>query len=275
MPPLTMSAMRIGRMSARLVVLLFVLQTAAYAQWLDYPTPGIPRTKDGKPDLAAPAPKARDGKPDLGGIWQIVNPARVAARRAKEIVGPNLLDFMPEGTQIPFKSAAAALYKQRSESLGKGRPSSLCLPHGVPDAMLLSHFKLAQMPGLTLILFEEFNHYRQILTDGRKLPTDIPPAWFGYSIGRWDGNAFIAETAGFNDKSWLDDYGMPHTEALHTTERFERPDFGHLNVQITFDDAEAYTKPWSVTLHFQLLPDTEFLEDICDNERDAQHAVGR
>ena len=262
-------------MGARLAVALFILQVAAYAQWLGYPTPGIPRTKDGKPNLAAPAPKAQDGKPNLAGIWKIVYPERLLARFAKEIVGPNLLDFMPQDAQIPLQPAAAALYKQRSESLGVGRPSSLCLPHGIPDAMLIGQFKLVQMPGLTLILFEEFNHYRQILTDGRRLPTDANPAWFGYSIGKWDGNAFIVETSGFNDRSWIDDYGLPHTDALHTTERFERRDFGHLDVQVTFDDSKAYTKPWSVTLHFALLPDTELLEDVCDNERDAQHAVGR
>jgi hypothetical protein len=130
------------------------------------------------------------------------------------------------------------------------------------------------MPKLSLILYEEFNHFRQILTDGRKLPMDVPPAWFGYSVGRWDDNAFIIETTGFNDRSWLDDYGLPHTEALHTTERFERPDAGHLTVRVTFDDPQAYTKPWFADLHFRLLPDTELLEDICDNERDAQHAVG-
>ena len=140
---------------------------------------------------------------------------------------------------------------------------------------MLDHFKLVQKPRLTLILFEEFNHFRQILTDGRRLPTDAPAAWFGYSIGKWEGEKFVVETSGFNDRSWLDDYGLPHSEALHTTERFERRDFGHLDVEVTFDDSQMFTKPWSVTLHFRLLPDTELLEDICDNERDAPHAVGR
>jgi hypothetical protein len=258
-----------------LAVLFFVFQAAADAQWLDYKTPGLPRTKDGKPDLAAPPPVGVNGKPSLEGIWQVVNPDRVAIRRAKEIVGPNLLDWLPEGTQIPFQPAGATLYKKRSESLGVGRPSSVCLPHGVPDAMLLSHYKLVQTPNVTLILYEEFNHFRQVFTDGRKLPTDLPEAWFGYSVGKWEGNTFIVDTRGFNDRSWLDDYGMPHTEALHTAERFERPNVGNLNVQITIDDPKAYTKPWSVMFHFRLQPDNEFLEDICDNERDAQHAVGR
>ena len=260
---------------ALLAAFLFVFQAAAYAQWLDYPTPGLPRTKDGKPDLAARMPAGPDGKPNLEGIWQAVLPERYQQRRTREVVGPNLLDWLPEGTVIPFTPAGAALYKKRSESFGVGRPSSLCLPHGVPDAMLLSHFKLVQTPRVTMILFEEFNHYRQVFTDGRKLQADLPEAWFGYSAGRWEGNTFVAETRGFNDKSWLDDYGMPHTEALHTIERFDRPTVGTLNVEVTFEDPKMYTKPWSVMLHFKLQPDTEFLEDICDNERDAQHAVGR
>ena len=183
--------MRVTQMGARLAVALFILQVATYAQWLGYPTPGIPRTKDGKPNLTAPAPKAQDGKPNLAGIWKILYPERLLTRFAKEIVGPNLLDFMlnlldsmPQDAQIPLQPAAAALYKQRSESLCVGRPSSLCLPHGIPDAMLIGQFKLVQMPGLTLILFEEFNHYRQILTDGLHLPTDANPGWFGYSIGK-------------------------------------------------------------------------------------------
>jgi len=135
--------------------------------------------------------------------------------------------------------------------------------------------KIVQTPGLTILLFEEFNHYRQILTDGRRHPSDANPAWLGYSIGTWQDNAFVVETRGFNDRSWIDDYGLPHTEALHTTERFERRDFGHMDVQITIDDPGAYTKLWSFTLRFELQSDTEILEDICENERDAQHTIGR
>ena len=256
-------------------VLFFAFQAGAYAQFLEYRTPGLPRTKDGKADLAAPAPAGLNGKPSLEGIWQVITPDKVAIRRAREVVGPNLLDWLPDGFQIPFQPAGAALYKKRSESLGVGRPSSLCLPHGIPDAMLLSHYKIVQNPNVTLILYEEFNHFRQVFTDGRSHQTDLPEAWFGYSVGKWDGNAFVVDTRGFNDKSWLDDYGMPHFEDLHTTERFERPNVGNLNVQITIDDPKAYSKPWSVMFHFKLQPDTEFLEDICDNERDSQHAVGR
>jgi hypothetical protein len=256
-------------------MILCTLAVRVPAQWVNYPTPGIARTKDGKPNLAARAPKTRDGKPDLSGIWAIEYPKKALARFDKEIVGPNLLDFMPDGAEIPLRPEAAALYKQRSEKFGVGRPSERCLPHSIPDAMTVDHFKLVQTPGLTLILYEEFNHYRQIFTDGRPFPKDLNPAWFGSSIGKWDGTTLVVETEGFNDRSWLDDYGLPHTEALHTTERFQRRDFGHLDLQVTIDDTEAYAKPWPVDLHFKLLPDTDLIEDVCDNEKDFQHAGGR
>ena len=255
--------------------LVALVSTALSAQWINYPTAGIPRTQDGKPNLTAPAPRAADGKPDLSGIWKIVYPKKAAARLAKETVGPNLIDFMPDGAEIPFLPEAAALFKQRSDALGAGRPSEHCLPHGIPDAMSISQFKLVQNPGLTLILYEEFNHYRQIFTDGRPFPQDLNPAWFGSSIGKWDGNALVVETRGFNDQSWLDDYGHPLTDAMRTTERFARPDFGHLDLQVTIDDPKAYTKPWSVDLRFALLPDTDLIEDICENEKDAQHMQKR
>jgi len=257
------------------IALLLAGSLPLCSQWLHYPSHGIPRTKDGKPDLTAPALKGPDGHPNLSGVWAIEYSPRAAARMRNEAVGPNLRDFMPEGTEIPLQAGAAALYKQRSEKLGGGRPSEHCLPHSIPDAMTVSSFKIVQMPELTIILYEEFNHFRQIFTDGRPLSADLNPAWFGYSIGGWEGNALVVETRGFNDQSWLDDYGLPHTEALHTTERFERRDVGHMDLKVTIDDPKAHTKPWSADLRFKLLPDTDLLEDICDNEKDAQHQVGK
>jgi hypothetical protein len=243
-----------------------------FAQWMNYPTPGLPRTKDGKPNLTAPAPRTLDGKPDLSGIWAIIYPKKVLDRFAKELVGPNLIDFMPDGVEIPLLPQAAALFKQRSEAFGAGRPSEHCLPHGIPDAMSVGNFKLVQNPGLTLILYEEFNHYRQIFTDGRPFPKNLSPAWFGSSIGKWEGDALVVETRGFNDQSWLDDYGHPHSEALHTTERYQRRDLAHMDVQITIEDPKAYAKPWSFSFNFALIPDTDLIEDICENEKDARHA---
>jgi len=124
-------------------------------------------------------------------------------------------------------------------------------------------------------LYEEFTRFRQILTDGRGFPNVMNPAWLGYSIGKWEGDAFVVETRGFNDKSWLDDSGRPHTEALHTIERFHRRDFGHMDVEITIDDPQAYTQAWSFPLYFGLLADTELIEDVCDNEKDAAHSIGK
>jgi hypothetical protein len=256
--------------TAALVVLLSTMAVSGAAQWLNYAVSGTPRTKDGKPDLTARAPKMPDGKSDLSGIWHLV--ATKKSRDRHSDVGPNLLDFIPEGADIPFLPEGAALYKQRSEKLGASRPSEHCLPHGIPDAMTISDFKLVQNPGLTLILYEEFNHYRQIFTDNRPFPKDLEPAWFGSSIGRWDGDTFVVETRGFNDKSWLDDYGHPHSDALVAIERFQRRDFGHMDLQITIDDPKMYSKPWSFTFNLALLPDTDLIESICDNEKDVQHA---
>jgi len=128
---------------------------------------------------------------------------------------------------------------------------------------------------VTLILFEEFNHYRQIFTDGRPLPVDPQPAWFGYSIGRWEGDRLAVTTAGFNGRSWLDDTGHPHSEALKTTERFRRIDFGHMEMQVTIDDPQTYLEPFTVAIPFVLQPDTELIEDICENERDSAEIPGR
>jgi hypothetical protein len=172
--------------------------------------------------------------------------------------------------------AAEALYHQRQANFMADRPSARCLPHGIPDQMLIRvPMKIVQNRGLTLILYEEFARFRQIFTDGRSHPPVASPAWLGYSIGLWEGDWFVVDTRGFNDKSWLDDSGRPHTEALHTVERFRRRDFGHMDVEVTIDDPEAYTKPWSFPLEFGFLADTEMIEDVCDNERDNVHAVGK
>lgn len=245
------------------------------AQWVAYPTPGIPRKPDGKVNLAAPTPKTADGRSDLSGLWQRMR--NNMPRRPGLEMGPNLEDFMRPGETIPpLLPAAQALYKQRLGNFMAERPSSRCLPHGIPDQMLIGvPLKIVQNPGVTFILYEEFARFRQIFTDGRPLPDVTQPAWLGYSVGHWDGDWFVVDTRGFNDKSWLDDSGRPHTEALHTIEKFRRPEFGHLDVEITIDDPQAYTKPWSFPLRFEFLADTEIIEDVCDNERDSVHAHGK
>lgn len=255
-------------MMRRVTTAIFVVTVMAAApgaaQWIHVQLPDTPRTPDGQANLSASAPKTPDGKPDLSGIW-----------RAAE--GKYLQNIAEDVGEAPFQPWAATLYKQRVESLAKGRPTERCLPHGIPDAMMVRSgpWKIVQTPRVTLILFEEMNHYRQVFTDGRGFPKDPNPAWFGYSIGKWEGDTFVVDTTGFNDQTWLDDPGHPHTEALHAIERFRRRDFGHLEIDITIDDAKAYTKPWTVTARFDLLPDTELIENVCDNEKDAQHMVGK
>lgn len=262
-------------MIRRVSLAIVLCANFASAQWLTHPTPGIPRTPDGKPNLTAPAPKAADGKPDLTGIWRTVPPAN---RRVQVVsIGSNLEDYMRPGETIaPMLPAAEKIFRQRVETLSADRPSGRCLPHGIPDQMLLgAPMKFLQSSGLTVILYEEFTRFRQIFTDGRPHPTVSAPAWLGFSIGKWEGDWFVVDTRGFNDKSWLDDMGRPHSEALHTIERFRRRDFGHMDVEITIDDPESYTRPWSFPLRLELLADTELIEDVCDNEKDVAHAVGK
>ncbi len=247
------------------MAMLFVMAGPAPAQWLKLPLPGTPRTADGKPNLTAPAPRTLDAKPDLSGIWHADN-------------GRYLENLAGDGVEVPMLPWAAAVYKERFDSLGRDKPQVRCMPHGVPDAMLVAGipFKIAQMPNVLMVLYEEFNQYRQIFTDGRTLPHDPNPAWFGYSIGKWEGSTFVVETAGFNDGTWLDNGGHPHTDALHVTERFRRPNFGTMELDVAIDDPKAYPKPWkSATVHFKLLPDTELIEHLCENEKDAAHLVGK
>ncbi len=261
------------------VFLAILWSVSASAQWLSYPTPGIPRTPDGKPNLTAPVPRSVDGKPDLSGLWQRVRSAneRANAVEAGVTIGPSLENLMRPGEKIPpMLPAAEKIFRQRVATLSADRPSGHCLPHGIPDQMLIPvPMKIVQKPGLTLILYEEFTRFRQVFTDGRPLPPASNPAWLGYSIGRWEGDWLVVDTRGFNDKSWLDDHGRPHTEALHTVERFRRRDFGHLDVEVTIDDPQAYTRAWSFPMQFDFLADTELIEDVCDNERDAAHMVGK
>jgi hypothetical protein len=255
------------------VAACLILLGSASAQWITIKLPRTPRTADGKPNLTGPVPRVADGKPDLSGIWKRAAPSR----RTNDTDNFDLLDWMPAGATIRMKPEATTLYQHRRDVLlGAGRPSQQCLPHSIPDAMLPPVvFKIIQNQDVALILFEEFNHYRQIFTDGRALPVDPQPAWFGYSVGRWDGDRFVVTTTGFNDRSWLDDTGHPHSEALTTTERFRRIDFGHMEMQVTIEDPPTYLEPFTVTIPFDLQPDTELIEHICENERDSAEIPGK
>jgi hypothetical protein len=245
------------------VLLLFVLGSALAAQWLQVPNKAIPRTNDGKPDLSAPAQRKADGKPDLSGIWGTAS--------AKYLVNI-AADFKPG--EFPLQPWADALTKERMTGIHAGEESNAnCEPPGVPRIDNTPNpFKIVQEPDMVVILYEAFGQFRQIFLDGRKPPVDANPTWLGYSVGRWEGDTLTAETAGFNGKTWLDQAGHPITDAARVTERFHRRDFGHMDLQITIDDPKAYTKPWTVTEAMVLLPDTDLIEYVCnENEKDLRH----
>jgi hypothetical protein len=241
----------------------FVLPVAA--QWIEHPTPGTPRTKNGKADLAAPAPKTRDGKPDFSGVWS-----------APGFSTKYLENLAADGVEVPMLPWAAALYQERRRNEGKDRPSGHCLPHSVTD-FDAHHMpkKIIQTPDVLVMLFESYHSFRQIFTDGRALPVARDPAWFGYSVGKWEGDSLVVDTVGLKEQTWLDDGGHPHSDALHVIERFRRPDFGHMEVQLTIDDPKAYAKPWTVKIPWALMPDTDLLDWVCENEKDSQHMVDK
>ena len=234
------------------------------AQWLNQPTPGIPRTPDGKPNLSAPAPKSPGGKPDLSGLWRL----------GVEIgVGANITGDLPPADIQPW---VAALARRRLEDFGKDDPEITgCRPGGPRHITRAGLAKIVQTPGLLVILYEDLA-YRQIFLDGRPLETAPNPNWMGYSVGHWEGDSLVVESAGFNDRTWLDFAGHSHTEALRMTERYRRRDFGHMDLQVTIDDPQAYAKPWTVSAGGALAADTELLEYVCaENEKDREHLVGR
>ncbi len=237
---------------------------SASAQWLTIELPNTPRNPDGTPDLTAPAPHTPEGRADLSGIW-------------KRSFSRGGFDFT-SGVEVLMQPAAEALLAARMANNSKDMPSAHgCLPHGMTKAMSVPEpFKIVQTPELVVILHEEFNNYRQIFTDGCDVPDNRNRAWFGYSIGRWEtSDTLVVDTSGIIDDMWLDVPGHPATGALRITERFRRLDFGHLEVEVTIDDAGAYVKPWTFTMSFDLMPDTELIEHICENIRDVGYADGR
>ena len=271
----------------RLLLLCALLSGGAQAQWLNYSTPEVPRTRDGKPNLAAPAPRAADGKPNLSGVWHVhptslAEMKRLYGEKADVVNVPGmeldtiskyainiLVDFKPE--ESPIRPAAVEILKRR---LPSEFPDTNCLPAGIPTAGLVSEpVKIVQSPGLIVMLYESEDGHRQIYTDGRTLPKEVAqPAWLGYSVGKWERDTLVVETAGFNDKSWLDVIGHPHSEALRVVERYHRRDFGHMDLEMTFDDPQMYTKPFTLKVTEDLLADSDLFESFCnENEKDRPH----
>jgi hypothetical protein len=223
--------------------------------------PKHPRAADGKPDLNAPAPKTADGTPDLSGVWQM--------RLAHGYVANIVADLSPMEI-MPWAEKAS---RQRISDFGKDDPWTIgCLPGG-PRAIIgsrpaTSFIKITQTSHVITILYEDLS-YRQIFLDGRDLPRDPTPSFMGYSVGRWEGNTLVVDSIGFNERTWLDFGGHPHTEALRITERFQRQNVGTIDLQVTLEDKGAFTRPWTVPVSVTLAPDTELLEYVC-NENDSR-----
>jgi hypothetical protein len=272
-------------------VTLFV--SAASAQWVNYPAPGMPRTRDGKVDLFAKTPRTREGKPDLSGVW---HPEPTTPEMLRKQFGPNaaaerdgvsvpgmtpdtvspygmniLFDFRPD--DLPLKPEALEVMRARARGGTDTDRLGVCTPIGIPMANHLSEVtKIVETPGLILILVELDNAYRQIYTDGRKHPKEMTPSWFGYSVGKWEGDTLVVDTVGFNDKSRLDLIGHPHSEEMRMLERYRRRDFGHMDVETTIDDPKMYTKPFTIHVTHVLQADSDILEYFClENEKDGAH----
>ena len=268
--------------------LLVLIGVDLGAQWVKYPNPGTPRTRDGKPNLTAPAPRASNGNPDLSGVWHVqptpldemkrlfghdIDTLQVPGMEIDTVskYGINIFqDFKPE--DAPVRPEVGKVLERRGDGKPEALPLTYCLPGGIPLSTLLSEVtKIVQTPGLTLIMLE-LGGVRQIYTDGRKHMADPSPSWLGYSVGRWEGDTLVVDTIGFNGKSWLDIIGHPQSEQARVIERYRRRDFGHMDVEITIDDRTWYTRPFTVKVTHLLQADTDILEYFCnENERDHQH----
>ena len=249
------------------LAMAWTITAVAGAQWDPYPWKRVPRTADGKVDLNAPAQRTPYGKPDLSGFWLPEDPVKHLLNLAADM----------KAEEVPLTPWARGLYNERIENNSKDHPGVRCLPSGIPEKdNIPDGLKLVQTEDLVLLLHESRTIYRQIFTDGRPLPKNAQPTWMGYSIGRWDNDTLVVDTIGQNGRTWLDMRGLPGTEALHVTERFSRPRIGHMDIDVTIDDPQAYTKPWSVKLAWRLLPDTDLIESICEeNNKDPVHMVGK
>jgi hypothetical protein len=289
--------------SRRSVAAAFVIlgatlaSTQLAAQWLKYPTVGVPHKADGKVDMSAPTPRLADGKPDFSGVWATgepnvrqtgnlsspkeapsprqpqspndtpVDPSAIRVSRQMANIGVDL----PGG--LPYQPWLVPIVKERTDNLAKDDPHIRCLPDNFLRAYGLPHLlKFVHTPNLLVVLNEMNAGYRQVFTDARPLPEDPTPTWQGYSSGKWSGDTLVIDTIGFRDDTWIDWNGSVLTESAKVREQIRRPDFGHLEIQVTVDDPEAYTKPWTVTLRQRIVVDTDLIDEIClENEQSLKH----
>jgi hypothetical protein len=261
------------------VMILMAIAAPLGAQWLRYPTPGVPRLAEGSPNLQAPAPRTADGKPDFSGMWAPENNRPCPPAGCADMEVPQ--EFVNIGWSLkggpPYQPWAAEIKKTRIEQNGKDDPVSRCLPGGIVKLHTTPLFrKIVQVPGLLISLNEMDATFRQIFTDGRPLPSIAMSSYKGYSSGKWDGDTLIVETTGFPDGMWLDRSGSPLTDAAKITERYRRVNYGTMEIELTVDDPKAYTAPWTIKLTHHIVLDTELLDYLCvENEKDAGHMLGK
>ncbi len=256
------------------------IPTPLFAQYLKYPTAGVPRLANGKVNRSAPAPRTPDGKPDFSGLWVTDRPFCPTGPDPDSVLCGLELPIGVDGFDLgaslkgglPYQPWLATLVKERIANDHKDDPHVRCMPDTFLRAYSLPHFlKFAQTPGLLIMLSEVNASYRQVFLDGRPLPEDPTPSWQGYSSATWEGDTLVIDSNGFRNGLWIDWNGSELTEAAKVRERIRRPDYGHLEIEVTVDDPKAYTKPWTVTLKQRIAVDTELVDEIClENEKSAQ-----
>ena len=250
---------------AFLIFAVTMLGVSPQAQWLGYPAKNVPRNADGTPNLSAPAPRLADGRIDLSGVWEAANgddpPGGV-----ENVGSPRyLINVMRDFDAVPFQPWAAEVFKQRQANKLRDNPRIRCLPTGVPGLVAYTHpYKIVQTPDLVVILYESQTLFRQIFMDGRAHPKDPEPTWMGYSVGKWEGDTLVVETIGFNDQTWLDGMGHPHSDAMKVTERYRRRDVGRMDIEVVIDDPKAYTQPIRYVQPQELLADGDLIEYVCN-----------
>jgi len=262
---------------AAFAVALLCWPAPAFAQWVSYPTAGIPRLPNGKPNLAGTAPRTSEGKPDFSGIWGWEDNRPCPPDGCPDAhIGQEFLNIgwsLKNG--LPYQPWAADLVKKRMADNSKENPDANCLPMGM--AQMNAHpfpRKIIQTPTEVVLIYEgSGTTVREVFLDGRTLPTDPEPWWNGYSVGRWEGDTLVIETTGFMDDGWLDVRGSPLTSGGKIIERFHRVKYGYLELEETIDDPKAYTRPFSAKLYYRLSPDTQLIEFVC-LDKDAKHYVG-
>ena len=254
------------------------VSTSLAAQWIQYPTAGVPRKADGSVNMAAPTPRLADGMPDFSGIWMTAEPNRpvdddepgdpenITSSRQMSDIGVDL----PGG--LPYQPWLVPIVEERTANQAIDDPHIRCLPDNFIRAYGLPHLlKFVHTPGLLVVLNEMNAGYRQVFTDARPLPEDPNPSWQGYSSAHWSGDTLVVDTIGLRDDTWIDWNGSVLTEAATVREEIRRPDFGHLEIRVTVDDPVAYTEPWTITLRQRIVVDTELIDEIClENEKFAE-----